>query len=79
MKRIFTLLLALVLAIACLPSYASTPKRIALTFDDGPHERYTEEILAILDEYAIKATFFVIGENASRSPTLLRCSGRYQP
>jgi len=39
-------------------------KKIALTFDDGPHPRYTPQILDILDEYGIKATFFVIGVNA---------------
>ena len=38
-------------------------KRIALTFDDGPHPRYTPQILAVLEEYGIKATFFVIGVN----------------
>lgn len=36
---------------------------IALTFDDGPHPYYTPLILDILDEYGIKATFFMIGEN----------------
>ena len=36
-------------------------KMIALTFDDGPHKKYTEEILDILDEYSIKATFFGVG------------------
>lgn len=38
--------------------------KIALTFDDGPHPRYTPKILDILDRYGIKATFFVIGVNA---------------
>ncbi len=38
--------------------------KIALTFDDGPHPRQTKEILDILDEYGIKATFFVVGINA---------------
>ena len=38
-------------------------KYIALTFDDGPHPIYTDQILAVLDEYGIKATFFQIGEN----------------
>lgn len=38
-------------------------KIIALTFDDGPHPRYTAEILDILKEYGIKATFFAVGEN----------------
>ena len=40
-------------------------KKIALPFDDGPSKRNTEEILAILGEYGVKATFFVIGENAT--------------
>ena len=51
---------------------APTPKRIALTFDDGPSDRYTGEILDILKEYGIKATFFVVGVNAEKSPDLLR-------
>lgn len=38
--------------------------KIALTFDDGPHPRYTPQILDILDYYGIKATFFVVGINA---------------
>ena len=36
---------------------------IALTFDDGPHAQKTSEILDILKEYDVKATFFVVGEN----------------
>ena len=42
--------------------------KIALTFDDGPHPRYTREILDILDAYNIKATFFVVGINAKNYP-----------
>ena len=42
--------------------------KIALTFDDGPHPRYTPQILAILDEYNVKATFFTIGVNAINYP-----------
>lgn len=37
---------------------------IALTFDDGPHSTKTDEILDILNEYEIKATFFIVGDNA---------------
>ena len=37
-------------------------KVIALTFDDGPSTEYTEQILDILAEYDVKATFFTIGE-----------------
>lgn len=43
-------------------------KKIALTFDDGPHYKYTDKILDILEKYGVKATFFVIGENAERHP-----------
>lgn len=53
-------------------------KKIALTFDDGPHPRYTERILNILDEYGIKATFFVIGVNIRNYPeplALIKAAG----
>lgn len=46
--------------------------KIALTFDDGPHPRYTPRILEILDEYGIKATFFTVGINAYYYPEALR-------
>lgn len=36
---------------------------IALTFDDGPHPVRTPAILAVLKEYGVRATFFMIGEN----------------
>jgi len=47
-------------------------KQIALTFDDGPDEPYTSEVLKILDDYHIKATFFVIGQNAEYYPTSVK-------
>ena len=43
-------------------------KIIALTFDDGPNEPYTSQILEILNKYNIKATFFVLGENVAYYP-----------
>jgi cellulose synthase/poly-beta-1,6-N-acetylglucosamine synthase-like glycosyltransferase/peptidoglycan/xylan/chitin deacetylase (PgdA/CDA1 family)/spore germination protein YaaH len=48
------------------------PKTIALTFDDGPIEPYTGEILDILKREQVKATFFVIGSNIEANPELLR-------
>ncbi|GAA1544922.1 polysaccharide deacetylase family protein [Kribbella lupini] len=52
---------------------APTPsKYVVLTFDDGPDPRYTPQILDILDRYDAKATFFVIGAEAKRHPTLTR-------
>ena len=47
-------------------------KRIALTFDDGPHPAYTPRILAILREHHIKATFFVVGTQTEKYPDLVR-------
>ena len=47
---------------------SSGDKRVALTFDDGPHPRKTDEILDVLYEYGVKATFFVIGKNAEKYP-----------
>ena len=46
--------------------------QIALTFDDGPNEPYTSQVLSILEQYKIKATFFVIGQNARRYPEVCR-------
>lgn len=46
-------------------------KRIALTFDDGPHPRYTPQILDILAEYGVEATFFTVGSNAEYYPKLI--------
>ena len=51
---------------------ASPAKQIALTFDDGPSRRNTQEILSILKEYGVSATFFVIGENAEKDPDRIR-------
>jgi uncharacterized caspase-like protein/peptidoglycan/xylan/chitin deacetylase (PgdA/CDA1 family) len=39
------------------------PKTLMLTFDDGPHATYTEEIAAILKQYGVPALFFEIGQN----------------
>ncbi|HHY75496.1 MAG TPA: polysaccharide deacetylase family protein [Firmicutes bacterium] len=47
-------------------------KRICLTFDDGPDLTTTRPILAILRQYGIKATFFLIGERVLRYPELAR-------
>jgi len=52
-------------------SHVNAQNKIALTFDDGPHPRYTPEILDILREFNIHATFFLIGENAERYPELV--------
>lgn len=48
------------------------PKLIALTIDDGPAEPYTAQMLDELKKLDVKATFFLIGENAERYPSLVR-------
>lgn len=47
-------------------------KWLALTFDDGPHPQYTPELLAILKQFNVKATFFVVGKMAETSPELVK-------
>ncbi len=47
------------------------PGKIALTFDDGPDPEWTPAILDILKAKKVKATFFVIGENAEANPGLV--------
>lgn len=50
---------------------ADSPK-IALTFDDGPHPYYTEQLLDGLKERGAKASFFVLGKQAQAYPDLIR-------
>lgn len=45
---------------------------IMLTFDDGPHEQYTEQLLDVLLENRVRATFFVVAKNAKKHPHLIK-------
>lgn len=45
---------------------------IAMTFDDGPNEKLTPKLLDLLAARHIKATFFVIGQNAAAHPDILK-------
>jgi len=45
---------------------------IALTFDDGPNPYYTPQVLAILKQYGIKATFFDVGYLVADYPNIVR-------
>lgn len=51
---------------------SSKEKVVALTFDDGPHPKYTNQILDILDKYDAKATFFVLGQFAEAYPEIIK-------
>lgn len=42
--------------------------KVYLTFDDGPTSELTYKILEVLDEYQIKATFFLVGNNVNEFP-----------
>lgn len=45
-----------------------TGKAVYLTFDDGPIPEVTPKVLAILAQYKVKATFFMVGENVDKHP-----------
>jgi peptidoglycan/xylan/chitin deacetylase (PgdA/CDA1 family) len=45
---------------------------VYLTFDDGPHAPYTQQILDLLAQYNAKATFFVLGRAAQGNPEMIR-------
>lgn len=46
--------------------YNLPPKTVVLTFDDGPHGTYTDEIAAILKQYEAPAVFFQVGRNLGK-------------
>jgi peptidoglycan/xylan/chitin deacetylase (PgdA/CDA1 family) len=48
------------------------PDAVALTFDDGPHDRGTPAILEELDCLGLTATFYVVAAQARRRPDVLR-------
>lgn len=50
-------------------------KKIALTFDDGPHPVYTEQLLDGLKKRTVKATFFILGEQAEMYPDIVKRIG----
>lgn len=45
--------------------------KVSLSFDDAPDLRFTPQILDILAEYGVKATFFVVGHRAEKHPELV--------
>lgn len=56
-------------------SASATPveaPKIALTFDDGPSAAWTPALLDGLKERGVKATFFLIGENADKNPEIVK-------
>jgi peptidoglycan/xylan/chitin deacetylase (PgdA/CDA1 family) len=43
-------------------------KKLYITFDDGPHTVITPQVLAILQQYTAKASFFCVGDNVLKYP-----------
>ncbi len=80
MKRRFFIVLIFILTVSfpvnagsgLIKNNRQALKLVALTFDDGPHLTYTDEILDILKKYNIKATFFVVGTNVKYFPDKLK-------
>lgn len=50
----------------------TNPPRVALTFDNGPHPIWTPQVLDILKEEGVPATFFVLGRHALREQAFVR-------
>jgi peptidoglycan/xylan/chitin deacetylase (PgdA/CDA1 family) len=68
------LILAAVLALFSL-TLTATPaaaagKVVYITFDDGPSPYYTPQVLKVLARYGAHATFFEVGQNVARNPSL---------
>ncbi len=53
-----------------LRQYGAQPKKLAITFDDGPDPEFTPKILDVLKEKNVTATFFLIGMQAQKFPGL---------
>ncbi|MEE3380670.1 MAG: polysaccharide deacetylase family protein [Succiniclasticum sp.] len=54
------------------PTGSGGEKQLALTFDDGPYEPFTQELLDVLREKQVRATFFLVASQAERHPDLVR-------
>jgi peptidoglycan/xylan/chitin deacetylase (PgdA/CDA1 family) len=47
-------------------------RQMALTYDDGPNDPYTERLLEVLERHQVKATFFLIGRFVKERPDIAR-------
>jgi peptidoglycan-N-acetylglucosamine deacetylase len=52
------------------PRVSTSRPVVALTFDDGPMPPYTSKLLSVLREKNVKATFFIVGQNLEKFPSL---------
>ena len=81
MKRAVIIgILLLFVGIVCIRTYSlpaisdkvQEAKKVALTFDDGPHQKYTKMLLDGLKERNVIATFFLIGESIEGKEELVK-------
>ena len=78
MKRMLSLLLAVVLVLTLIPGVplraeAKTGGRlVALTFDDGPSNKYTVQLLEGLKSRGVPVTFFMLGERAAVNRSIVK-------
>ena len=70
--RILTGILRSVLPSSLLWKVDTAERKVFITFDDGPTPQLTTEILAILESYHARATFFCVGDNVVRYPDIFR-------
>jgi peptidoglycan/xylan/chitin deacetylase (PgdA/CDA1 family) len=56
----------------CLWAGNANQSAVALTFDDGPHPEYTPELLQVLDQYGVTASFFWLGVCVNRYPQVAK-------
>ena len=59
-------------SIFVIKKYGKKPKKVVLSFDDGPDEKYTPKILDILGKEHVPAVFFMIGINAANNIPLVK-------
>ncbi|WP_229106572.1 polysaccharide deacetylase family protein, partial [Paenibacillus sp. 1001270B_150601_E10] len=50
----------------------SSPRRVALTFDDVPDKYFTVQVLNVLKQHNVKATFFAVGNRAEANPDIIK-------
>jgi len=50
----------------------ANPRRLALTYDDGPNDQHTPQLLDVLAKHDVRATFFLVGRYVQRQPQIVR-------
>ncbi|MBN2012148.1 polysaccharide deacetylase family protein [candidate division KSB1 bacterium] len=53
-------------------SHPAQPPVVYLTFDDGPHPEFTIQVVRILEQFKVKATFFMVGQKVEQYPDVVR-------